>query len=359
MAASPSDRGSVLERLLDQALGLDPEQRSAFLDRTCPPDPALRADIERLLRAGEAPDGFLEEGALALASPLIGKLGEHPSLAPGERLGPYLIERELGHGGMATVYLARDRRDDRQVALKALRPELSGLLAAERFAREIEVSAGLDHPHILPLHDSGILDAAAGPPVYFYAMPYVAGGSLRGRLNDEIQLPLENALEIASQVADALDYAHRRRIIHRDIKPENILLSGPDAVVADFGIARAVDAAGTERLTGTGLTLGTPTYMSPEQATGESRLDGRSDLYALGCVLYEMLAGQPPFLGATSQAVLARHAAEPVPALRTVRPAVSPALERVVTRALAKPPADRFPTAAAFGRALAAARTAG
>ncbi len=273
-------------------------------------------------------------------------------------VGRYSIERELGRGGMATVYLADDVRHHRQVAIKVLHPELGAMLGAERFQREIGIAARLSHPHILPLHDSGTLDLGFGRPILFYVMPYVAGRSLRERLQEEPQLPIDEALTIARQVADALDHANRQGIIHRDIKPENILMAGErQAVLADFGIARALDAAG-DRLTGTGLTLGTPAYMSPEQSAGSTRLDGRSDIYSLGCVLYEMLAGQPPFLGPTPQAILARHAVDPIPSLRTVRPTVPVALEQLVTQALAKVPADRYPTARALAEALAEASAA-
>jgi eukaryotic-like serine/threonine-protein kinase len=279
--------------------------------------------------------------------------------------GRYRLERELGRGGMATVYLAHDLRHDRPVALKVLRPELSGVLGSERFTREIALAARLSHRHILPIHDSGTLQMEAGGPVLYYTMPFVAGRSVRDRLDAEPQLPVEEAVRIARQVAEALNYAHEQGIIHRDIKPENILLTGnpsrdrgaadaSEAVVADFGIARVLDAAGGDRLTESGLALGTPAYMSPEQGTGSTRLDGRTDVYALGCVLYEMLAGQPPFTGPTAQAVLARHAIDPVPSLRTVRSTVSQELSRVVHRALAKVPADRYPSAGAFAEALAA-----
>ena len=253
----------------------------------------------------------------------------------------YRVERELGRGGMATVYLAHDLRHDRPVALKVLRPELAASLGPERFLQEIRIAARLQHPHILPVHDSG---EAAGR--LWYTMPYVEGESLRQRMAREGQLPLDQAVRIATQVLSALGYAHAHGVIHRDIKPENILLEGDEAVVADFGVARAITAAGQDRLTETGLALGTPAYMSPEQAAASRELDGRSDLYALGCVLYEMLAGQPPFVGATAQQLLARHAMDPVPPLRTVRATVPEGVEQSVMRALAKVPADRFPTAA-------------
>ena len=262
----------------------------------------------------------------------------------------YRIERELGRGGMATVYLAEDLKHHRFVALKVLRPELTAALGPERFLREIDVAAHLQHPHILPLFDSGQLGDGSG--VFYYVMPYVEGESLRARIDREKQLPVDEAIRLALEVADALSAAHRQGVIHRDIKPENILLEGGHAVVADFGIARAVSAASGERLTESGMALGTPQYMSPEQAAG-SGVDDRADIYSLGCVMYEMLTGLPPFTGATAQAVLARHSVDAVPCLRTVRSSVPEAVERVVLRALAKVPADRYATARQFAEALA------
>ncbi len=249
----------------------------------------------------------------------------------------YAIEREIGAGGMATVYLAEDLKHHRQVAIKVFRSELAAVLGPDRFAREIEIAAGLHHPHILPLYDSG---EAGG--FLFYTMPYVEGESLRDRLDREKQLPIDDALHIAREVADALSYAHSHAVVHRDIKPENIMLAADHAFVTDFGIARAISAAGGERLTQTGMAVGTPAYMSPEQASGEGELDGRADVYAVGCVLYEMLAGTTPFTGPTPQAIMARHAIDPVPNLRTLRSTVPVALEQVVMKALAKTPADRF-----------------
>src|SRR2546422_2520384 len=243
----------------------------------------------------------------------------------------YAIDRELGHGGTATVYLAQDLKHGRSVAVKVLRPELAAALGAERFLREIEIAARLSNPHILPLHDSG---EAAG--FLYYVMPFVQGESLRDRLHREPQLPIDEAVRIAREVATALSHAHSQDVVHRDIKPENILLSGGEAVVADFGIARAIVAAGAEQLTDTGLAVGTPGYMSPEQATGAMQLDGRSDVYSLGCVLYEMLAGHPPFLGTTAQEILARHSLDAVPPLRTIRPELPEAVELAVRKALAK-----------------------
>ena len=258
---------------------------------------------------------------------------------------------------MSTVYLATDLKLHRPVAVKVLRPELTAVLGTERFLREIEIAARLSHPHILPLHDSGEVDG-----ILFFVMPYVEGESLRQRLDRERRLPVDVAVLLAAQVATALDYAHQQGIVHRDIKPENILLHSGQAIVADFGIARAIDAAATDApsraaLTGTGVVLGTPLYMSPEQVTGDP-VDGRTDVYALGCVLYEMLAGASPFSGPTAQAVLARHAIAPVPSLRKIRPEIPAAIDRAVATALAKSPADRFPSAAAFHDVLTGAAPA-
>ena len=259
----------------------------------------------------------------------------------------YALGRELGRGGMAVVLLGRDLRHDRAVAIKVLRQEIAAALGGERFLREIQIAAKLHHPHILPLYDSG----AAGELLY-YVMPYVEGESLRQRLEREKQLPVEEALAITRQVAGALAYAHRNDVVHRDIKPENILLESGEAVVADFGIARAIREAGGEKLTHTGMAIGTPLYMSPEQAVAGEGLDGRSDQYSLACVLYEMLAGHPPFLGGTAQEILARHTMDPVPSLRTARVTVPGVVERALARALAKLPADRYATALQFAEAL-------
>jgi tetratricopeptide (TPR) repeat protein len=274
----------------------------------------------------------------------------------------YEIQRELGRGGMATVWLARDLRHQRLVAVKVLHTELAATVGAERFLREIEIAAQLHHPHILPLYDSGEChpersESGHGetPGFLYYVMPYVEGESLRARLVREKQLPIDDALRIAGETADALAYAHAKGVVHRDIKPENILLESGHAVVADFGIARAVTVAGGERLTSTGLTLGTPAYMSPEPAVGERDLDGRSDLYSLDCVLYEMLAGEPPISGSSVPVLLARKSTGSPPAVRALRAAVSPEVERVVTRAMAVLPADRFRTVQEFAEALSAA----
>jgi serine/threonine-protein kinase len=261
----------------------------------------------------------------------------------------YVIERELGAGGMATVYLAHDVRHDRKVALKVLRPELAAVLGGERFLAEIKTTANLQHPHILPLHDSGEAEG-----IVYYVMPYVEGETLRDRLNREKQLPVEEAVRIAREVASALDYAHRRGVVHRDIKPENILLHEGQALVADFGIALAVSSAGGgTRMTETGMSLGTPHYMSPEQAMGEREITAKSDVYALACVLYEMLVGEPPFTGPTAQAIVARVMTEEPRSLTIQRKTIPPHVEGAVEVALAKLPADRFASAAQFAEALA------
>ncbi len=264
----------------------------------------------------------------------------------------YTIERELGSGGMATVYLAEDLKHRRNVAIKVLRPELAAAIGTERFLREREITAGLAHPHILPLLDSGEADG-----FLFYVMPYVEGESLRDRLQREGQLPLVDALKIAGEVADALGSAHRHNIIHRDIKPENILLEEGHAVVSDFGVARAMTAERRSRITETGITLGTPAYLSPEQAAGERESDGRSDIYALGCVLYEMLAGQPPFTGPTAESIAHQHLTAEPPSVRVIRPAVPDDVVNTVGKALAKAPADRFQTAEELVEALVPQRT--
>ena len=270
-----------------------------------------------------------------------------------EFAGRYLIERRLGQGGMGTVYYARDQKHGRPVAIKVLRPELAAAIGPDRFLREISIAARLAHSHILPLHDSGETDG-----LLWYVMPFVDGESLRQRLDRERQLPVDDALRLTCQVASALDYAHRHNIVHRDIKPENILLQDGDAVVADFGIARAIGGVGEEQLTGTGLVLGTPAYMSPEQAGGDAVLDGRSDLYSLACVLYELLTGEPPFTGPTAAAIAARRSSGAVPRIHVVRPSVAPAVERALDKALARVPADRFRTIAEFREALASCPTA-
>jgi serine/threonine-protein kinase len=279
----------------------------------------------------------------------------------------YTIERELGAGGMATVYLAKDLKHRRKVAIKILRPELAAILGPDRFLREIEIAAKLNHPHILPLHDSGQgstsphdqAQSAGGEVFLYYVMPYVAGESLRDKINREKQLAIDEAIRITEQVASALDYAHRQGVIHRDIKPENVLLHEGVAMVMDFGIALAVSHVHGERLTETGLSIGTPAYMSPEQVSGEHVLDARCDVYSLGAVLYEMLTGETPYTGATAQVLMAKQATDPVPSAQRVRPTVPGPLDTALQRALAKVPADRWTGTGEFARQLHTGLSAG
>jgi len=369
-----SDAEERLAQLVARALELPPDSREQFLDEACAGQESPRARADLALRGRVRSHDVLEASALQFAAPLIAAVAGHATDSPAaddelfvlrsslaER---YRVDRELGRGGMAVVYLAEDLRHHRKVALKVLSAELAHSLGAERFSREIETAAGLVHPHILPLHDSG---EAAGR--LYYTMPFVEGESLRDRLVRDRQLPIDVALRYAREVADALAFAHRRGIVHRDIKPANILLIGGasttgvgepvafHAVVADFGIARAIDRAGRDGLTATGLALGTPAYVSPEQATGDAELNGRSDIYSLGCVLYEMLTGQQPFTGPTAQVVITRRLAGPPPRIRDVRPTVPPEVDELTARAMAPLPADRQQTAdelvEALGRAAA------
>ena len=259
----------------------------------------------------------------------------------------YAIERELGEGGMATVYLADDLKHNRKVALKVLKPELAAVVGAERFLAEIETTANLTHPHILPLHDSGEADG-----FLFYVMPYIEGETLRDRIDREKQLPVDEAVALASKVAGALQHAHEHGVIHRDIKPGNILLQDGEPVVSDFGIALAVGAAGSNRLTETGLSLGTPYYMSPEQATGDQAVGASTDTYALGSVLYEMLVGEPPYPGTTAQAVLGKIIAGKGVWATEHRPSIPANVDAALRKALEKLPADRFTSAQEFVRAL-------
>src|SRR5689334_23248389 len=258
--------------------------------------------------------------------------------------GRYSVERQLGEGGMAVVYLARDLRHERAVAVKVLRPEISAEIGAERFLREIKMAAGLTHNHILPVFDSGEADG-----LLYYVMPNMEGNSLRHKLDKERQLSLDDALRITREVASALDYAHRHQVMHRDVKPENILLHEGAALVADFGIGKAL--SGGKSITQSGITVGTPAYMSPEQASGDTGVDGRSDLYSLGCVLYEMLTGEPPFTGVNAQAIIAKRFVSPVPSVRTTRD-VPQAVDAALMRALARTPVDRYRTVAEFSTAL-------
>ena len=275
----------------------------------------------------------------------------------------YVLERPIGTGGMATVYLARDLRHKRLVALKVVRPELGGRLGVERFLREIELAARLQHPNILPVFDSGVIDDGDGGPVPYFVMPYVEGQTLRQQLQREGRFPVDAALTLAGEVADALAYAHSKGVVHRDIKPENILLSGGHAVVADFGVAKALEqgtaaspSAGATQLTRAGMAMGTPAYMSPEQATGDDVVDARSDQYSLACVLYEMLAGKPPFEGPSAQTIIAKSLTAPRPHVGSIRAGVSSELDQVVAKALSLEPGDRYPDMGSLRSALAAAR---
>ncbi|HZK78704.1 MAG TPA: serine/threonine-protein kinase, partial [Gemmatimonadaceae bacterium] len=265
----------------------------------------------------------------------------------------YTIDRELGRGGMATVYLAQDIKHDRVVALKVLHPDLAVALGPDRFLREIRLAARLNHPHILPLFDSGDADG-----LLYYVMPYVEGESLRERLDREQQLPIEEAVHHGRAIASALDYAHRQNIVHRDIKPENVMLYEGEAMVMDFGIAKALSQAGSDTLTQTGMMIGTPAYVSPEQAAGAMDLDGRSDQYSLACMLYEMLSGERPFTGPTPQAVMSKRFTEPPKSVRTIRPNIPENLERALTKAMSMDTDGRYKSAAMFGQALVSGNVA-
>jgi eukaryotic-like serine/threonine-protein kinase len=330
---------ALLRRLLSQTGELDRASRSAR-DET-----AARSLPDGVVRNGAQPVGPTRP-ALEPSPADAPKLGFLAALA--ER---YTVERELACGGMAIVFLARDVKHDRAVAIKVLRPELTAGLGPDRFQHEIQIAARLQHPHIVPLYDSGQADG-----LLYYVMPLVEGESLRDRLDRETHLPVEEALRITREVASALSYAHSHDLVHRDIKPENILLSGGEAVVADFGVARAITAAGGATLTETGIGLGTPAYTSPEAAAGSREVDGRADIYSLGCVLYEMLAGQPPFVGPTIESIVHQHLRAEAPPVPRIRTAVHPQVIDALHRALAKAPADRFATALQFAEAITVAR---
>ncbi|MGD8322098.1 MAG: serine/threonine-protein kinase [Gemmatimonadota bacterium] len=335
-------RWDRIKEILTAALSAHPDQREAIVAELSGGDTALEAEVRSLLDA-EADGDRLE----SLGRSLWGPDAAMPVLVAEALEGRYEVEREIGSGGMATVYLAHDVRHHRKVALKVLDPEVARSIGRERFLAEIRTTAGLQHPNILPLFDSGEANG-----FLFYVMPFIDGPTLRDRLKEEPQLPVDEAVRIATQVADALAYAHRKGIIHRDVKPANILLQEGHSLVADFGIARFAAAETQTRFTEAGKAIGTPRYMSPEQARAERTVDQRTDVYALGCVLFEMLAGRPPFDGPTHTAVLARLLTGPPPSLARLRPAAA-ALEPVVARALQARAQDRFPTADTMARAMA------
>ena len=364
-----AERWARLQPLIDAALDLPAGDRAAYFESASSGDGLLRAELERrvaeCVRGSTLIDGNPVEHFSSLFDALLPGMVSHGRLGRGAEIAlnalrsaladRYRVEEAVGSGGMAKVYLAHDVRHDRRVAIKVLRPELAAAVGAQRFLREIRVTASLQHPHILPLYDSG---EAAG--LVYYVMPLVEGESLRARLDREGQLPLRDALDIASSVASALDYAHRRRLIHRDVKPENILLAGGgpggdgdvQAMVADFGVAVAVASAGGDRMTESGIVIGTPTYMSPEQAKAERALGPESDVYALGVVVYEMLMGEPPFTGPSSQAVVVKLTTDLPSPLRPRRSSIPEHVEAAVLKSLAKLPGDRFASAAEFADAL-------
>jgi pimeloyl-ACP methyl ester carboxylesterase len=326
---------------------LERDDRDAYLADAAGADGELVREVRELLAAHDA-TGVVPK--LDRPEPTSNGLDEMGDLLSGGLAGRYRVERRIGAGGMAAVFLARDLRHDRDVAIKIMRPRLVDRSGVDRFLREIRLTAGLHHPHILPLFDSGEID---GTP--FYVMPYVAGISLAQRIREDGQLPLGEALGIAGQVASALDFAHASGVVHRDVKPGNVLLRGDATFVCDFGIGLALERTSPTRMTHPGLVIGTPSYMSPEQVAGDQAVDGRADVYALACLAYEMLAGEPPFSGRYPRTVMLRHVHDTVPLLSSARPALGAGVDAVFHRALAKSAADRFATAGEFVQALAQA----
>ena len=353
------ERWNMLEPLLDEALELDTEHRSTFLDEACRGNAVLRAEIDALLAACEKGDEILSAPAAVAYAPLLAEVT--PEL-PAVLGGRYRIMREIGRGGMGTVYLADDSKHGRQVAVKVLHPEVARIIGRERFEREIEIAASLSHPHILPLHDSGEISADDGPDAFsflYFITPFAEGESLRDRLVREPQVPPDEAVRLGRDIAFALDYAHRRGVVHLDIKPGNILLQEGHALIADFGIARAMSSAGDAALASATPALGTPSYMSPEQALGLPDVDGRSDVYSLGCVMYEMLTGERPFAHATLSDVVTPTNASGGPAPALLNRVVSRELATVVLRAIAPSREERFRTAGDMALALEKAARAG
>jgi serine/threonine-protein kinase len=352
------ERWLKINRAVDAALEIPSDQRAAYVEQLCAGDSELRYEVERLLNAcahAENDPAFLAAAANVYAAPVLNDLSAWNAAAAAAMRsvltaglgGRYTIVREIGRGGMAVVYLARDERLHREVAIKVLAPDVGRDVAITRFLREIDIAARLQHPQIVPVYDSGEADG-----LLYYVMRFVNGESLSERLARERQLPLKTAVAIATDVAHALDYAHAHDVVHRDIKPANILLDGDRAVVTDFGVARAIEIASSQQITQKGIVLGTPPYMSPEQSAGDAGIDGRSDVYSLACVVFEMLAGEPPFTGPSPQAVIAKHMQAPAPDVRVVRPTVGVGTHEALLIALSKNPVDRFATAGAFACAL-------
>jgi serine/threonine-protein kinase len=350
------DQWEAAVALFEEALTRAPEERDRFLETAASNDPDLRGQVAAMLLGDSSPNPVLDASPDALASLL--PAGDESDLA-GHRIGPYRIVRALGRGGAATVYLATDEKHHRSVALKVLHAEISSALGGDRFRREIDVVAQLQHPHILPLHDSGeVTDPRDGHSrLLYYVMPLVRGETLRDRIAREGPLPIADVDRIVADVSAALDYAHRHGVIHRDIKPANILLDESHATVADFGIARRALGDEPEELTSTGVIVGTPAYMSPEQSVGERALDARSDIYALGCVTFEMLTGSPPFRAATSSALVAKHLQAEVPSARAFRAELPDQVDDVIRRAMAKDSGQRFASTRELADALHAAFT--
>ncbi|HUQ80113.1 MAG TPA: protein kinase [Gemmatimonadaceae bacterium] len=343
------DRWDGIVTIFEQALECAPDTREQFLDTATRGDPELRERVAAMLRADSEPHSLLDAPDELPTVLRVSETDEHS----GERVGPYTIVREIGRGGAATVYLASDEKHRRSVALKILHPDASAALGGDRFRREIEVVAQLQHPHILPLHDSGESNG-----LRYYVMPLVSGETLRDRIAREGALPLADIARIVDDVASALDYAHRRGVVHRDIKPGNILIDDVHASIADFGIAHLAAGDSAEPITATGVIIGTPTYMSPEQATGARDLDARSDIYAFGCVVFEMLTGVPPFRGGSFPVIVTQHLTAETPSARALRPELPAAVDDVLRRAMAKDPASRYPTMRELATALAASLTA-
>jgi serine/threonine-protein kinase len=348
----PQDRWREVDRVFAAVLDASEDAREAVIARECAADATLRAEVLRLLEADRRAEQRLGESATMFATPLLAKtrLEEDSPTAELEAAlaDRYAVEREISHGGMAIVYLARDLHHDRHVAVKVLAPRLAKAIGPERFRREIRIAGSLRHPNIVPVLDSG-----SGHGLTWYAMPFMEGQSLRQVLKREGKLPLDRALSIAEEAASALDHAYASGIVHRDIKPENILLSNGRAQVADFGIARIRGSETGARITAPGVALGTPAYMSPEQASGMRDLDGRSDQFSLGCVVFEMLAGHPPYSGPTFL-----HDDDPVPSLRESDPTITAGVDAAVARAMANDRSVRFLTAGDFVCELRSATSA-